>query len=85
MCAFVCVCVSPRTEMMQEELKLPPGFVRAPPQAPFPQLPPTITHTPTFMPTQSLQPTQQLEYKVTYSWVCVSVCSCESATVVNLL
>ncbi|XP_026994630.1 serine/threonine-protein kinase SIK3 homolog isoform X5 [Tachysurus fulvidraco] len=53
----------PRTEMMQEELKLPPGFVRAPPQAPFPQLPPTITHTPTFMPTQSLQPTQQLEYK----------------------
>ncbi|XP_062873338.1 serine/threonine-protein kinase SIK3 homolog isoform X2 [Trichomycterus rosablanca] len=53
----------PRTEMMQEELKLPPGFVRAPPQAPFPTLPPTITHTPTFMPTQSLQPTQQLEYK----------------------
>ncbi|XP_046718600.1 serine/threonine-protein kinase SIK3 homolog isoform X1 [Silurus meridionalis] len=53
----------PRTDMMQEELKLPPGFVRAPPQAPFPQMPPTIMHTPTFMPTQSLQPTQHLEYK----------------------
>uniref|UniRef100_UPI0037E8BF54 serine/threonine-protein kinase SIK3 homolog isoform X2 n=1 Tax=Semicossyphus pulcher TaxID=241346 RepID=UPI0037E8BF54 len=53
-----------RTEMQEDLQKLPPGFPRgAVPQAPFPQLAPTMGQMHTLMPTQSLQPTQQLEYK----------------------
>lgn len=63
---------------MQEELQnLPPGFPRGViPQAPFPQLAPTMGQMHTLMPTQSLQPTQQLEYKVRvrYAFLCRRLC-----------